>query len=744
MTFVEGSIKQYLFYNEENNYSVIRLDLLNTSEISLLQYGPTVIVCGFFPRLEEKQVYRFYGEKKDHPKYGVQFQAERFERMIIQTRWGIIDYLSSDLFKGIGPKTAEKIVDILGVNALDEIANNPDVLDKIPHMNQTKKDSIKQTIVDNRLMESTLVWLYGFDVSPKMAIKIYQHFGFEATQVIKDNPYILMEEIEGIGFKRADEIALKIGFSYDHPLRIKAIIHYLIAEYMNKYGDTFLYLDKLVEYTLSYLNANPEFIISESQIRDQIDLLVDEHRLFLDDDKVSLFSLYKAELSVAKLLKQYINQNDHSIPLEVLQSNIKDFEVYNQISYTEVQVKAIISAIENQFVVITGGPGTGKTTVIKGIKQMIESLYPSKKKKIRLAAPTGKAAKRLSEACDAEATTIHRLLGIDYEGNFAYDEFNYLDADVVIIDEVSMLDVYLAKQLFQAIKPGAKVILVGDDNQLPSVGPGQVLRDIMESDLFDIVKLNKIHRQAHDSSIISLAYDVLNQQVSEYLFQASDDMSFIRCLDQFLTNKLLGVIQQAIQNGYSLLEDIQVLVPMYKGINGIDNINQLIQEKFNPHFKEHKINHLNKTFCFKDKVMQLINQPEDGVMNGDIGEVISIIEDKEMIVDFSGVQVKYSPKDFDNLTLAYAISIHKSQGSEFRLVILPMVKSYAIMLKRKLLYTGITRAKEKLIMIGDYYALKQGILGEEQPRNTRLKDFLLSELSNNEEPANFTIDDFLE
>ena len=741
MSYIEGDIKQILFYNDENNYSVLKLSIIDTDEQEIIFTEPTIIICGFFPQLERYQRYRFYGLIKNHPKYGIQFDASRFERVMDNSIEGLVDYLSSDLFKGIGPKTARQIIDTLGLDAIEKIINQPDVLNSIPRMTEQKKAVLVSTILTNRKLETTLVWLYGFQISPKMAMKIYQKFGYESVDVIKSNPYILMDEIEGIGFKRADEIGLKIGFSYNDPLRIKAVIMFLLNEYMNKYGDTYLETNQLVQYTLQYLNTFEDFKVSMIEIEQSVTDLIFSSKIISTDDKLSLSYLYSCEKSVALKCSLFIDAIGEEFSETIIDQTIALFQQISYIDYTEEQIKAIKTAILKPFVIITGGPGTGKTTIINGIVKIYKMLTnPSVN--ILLAAPTGKAAKRLKEATSLDATTIHRLLGYDYEGNFNANEHNPLVADLIIIDEASMLDIVLAKHLFESISLKTKIVIVGDDNQLPSVGPGQVLFDFLDSDLFDTVRLQKIHRQASDSSIISLAYDVLNQHVSENLSSYNSDRKFIRANEGAVADTIIQVIDESLQQGYSLLNDIQVLIPIYKGMNGIDRINQLIQERFNKHHQAHKISYKEKTFYFQDKVLQLANQPEDGVMNGDIGVVSSIIEDKEIHVDFSGNIVKYNVKDFDNLTLAYAISIHKSQGSEFKIVIMPLVRSYTIMLKRKLLYTAITRAKEQLIMIGDYYALRNGVVSIENPRKTRLKAFLL-ETQNKEKIKSFTIEDFM-
>jgi len=741
MSYINGSINRYLFYNEENSYSVIKIKIVDTDETELTYFEPTIIVCGFFPKLDNHVNYRFRGELSHHNKYGTQYNAKTSERIIDNTFLGLVDYLSSDLFKGIGKKTAQKIVDKLGLSALDLIADDKNVLDDIPRINQDLKESIYHQIVDNRDMENTLIWLYGFEISPKMALKIYTVYGNSTINIIKENPYVLIDTVEGIGFRRADEIGLKVGFKPDSPLRISAVLYYLLNEYMNKYGDTFIEREKLVDYTITYLNRD-ENNVDKSLIDERLNQLIGEGRIIPKDNVLALSYLYRAEQYIAKKAMEF-NQEKITKHANV-ESYITEFEKVNNITYTMAQKAAIMAALNNQFVIITGGPGTGKTTVIKGIVDIYLMIHdnPKPESVIALAAPTGKATKRLAGATELTATTVHKLLGYDYTGNFSYDEDNPLDVKLLIVDEVSMMDCLLAKRLFSAVPKDTQIIFVGDANQLPSVGPGEVLNDLIKSKLFNVIELDVIHRQAENSKIISLAYDILNKEINRSLFDEFEDRVFIRVNEQFVADKVLSQIKQLIEKGYDLLEDIQVLIPVYKGLNGINRINDLIQKRFNYVNKDFSISFKEKTFFFNDKVMQLVNQPEDNIMNGDQGIVCGITEDQEMLVSFSGNVVKYNMKELDHLTLAYAVSIHKSQGSEFKCVIIPLVRSYTIMLKKKLLYTAVTRAKEKLILLGDFEAYKRGILGVDTPRNTLLKDFLQEEISK-DKTKELTIEDFL-
>ncbi len=744
MAFVEGSLKRYLFYSEDTSYSVIKLKISDTDDPDIVHFEPTIIVCGFFPKLEHDINYRFYGEITNHPKYGIQYAAERFERMVDNTYEGLLDYLSSDLFKGVGKKTAERIIDKLGMDALDKIAEDKHVLDKVERVNAKLRDSIFAEVVANKEMENTLVWLYSFDISPKMAMRIYSYYGVATINSIKENPYVLMDHIEGIGFKRADEIGLKIGFKYDSPLRISAVIYYLMNEYMNKFGDTYLEKSQLIEYTLKFLNSGIEKEVSEDLVVEQINALTEIGKLINLDDQMALKYIYNSEKILASRVMKINDAKAKGIEEDVFDKLIDDFQALNDISYTKAQKRAIYQALNNNFTIITGGPGTGKTTVIKGIVSLYNWLHNHRfnEEDIKLAAPTGKAAKRLSEATGYKATTVHKLLGYDFEGVFKYDEYNQLNAEMLIVDEASMLDCLLANKLFTAVSLNTKVIMVGDANQLPSVGPGDVLNNLITSDLFSVVELDVIHRQASDSHIISLAYDILNKSINEDFFRNFPDKQFINANDQFIAARIISKISELIEADYDLINDIQVLIPVYKGYNGIDRINSLIQSTFNKDNKEHKVKYKDKEFWYNDKVMQLVNQPEDNVMNGDQGVVIGITPNDELIVDFSENIVKYSMKDLDNLTLAYAVSIHKSQGSEFRAVIMPLSKAYTIMLKRKLLYTAVTRAKEMLVLIGDFQAFKRGVLGMDRKRNTLLNQFL-SDLMEKGEIGQVKISDFL-
>ncbi|HKL47363.1 MAG TPA: AAA family ATPase, partial [Candidatus Izemoplasmatales bacterium] len=533
-----------------------------------------------------------------------------------------------------------------------------------------------------------------------------------------------------------------VGFAFDSDIRIAAVIYYLLNEYMNKYGDTYLEREELIQYTLRFLNHQNEVSVDMDKVMTQLHHLLETGKLIQTDNLISLKYLFEAEKHVAKNLMG-LNHGQTSV-IDVTE-HLQQFEDINEITYTKAQRKAIQLALSNHVSIITGGPGTGKTTVIKGLINVYQMMRNQSLKEtdIRLAAPTGKAAKRLSESTDLSATTIHKMLGYDFQGIYKFDKHHPIDAKMIIVDEASMIDCLLMRRLLDAVKTGSILVLVGDANQLPSVGPGDVLNDLIRSDLFPIQELNIIHRQAADSHIVSLAYDVLDKQISYDLNKNKDDRIFVHAKDASIVTQVLKIITRLKQKDYALREDIQILVPMYKGINGIDRMNDIIQETFNGHHKEPSLSFGDKRFYYQDKVMQLVNQPEKNVMNGDQGIVVGIEENKTLLVDFSGNLVQYNRKELDQLTLAYCTSIHKSQGSEYKVVILPLSLAYTIMLRKKLLYTAITRAKELLIMVGDFEAFKRGVLGRDRKRNTLLKQFL-TDLANISSDNQIKIEDFLD
>lgn len=733
MNYIQGIVKALIFYSNENSYNIIKLKITDSNEdLNLFTDDDYITVTGYFPQPMRGEEIKFFGELKDNPKYGTQYVVRNYEKLSDTSIAGLIEYLSSDLFKGIGLKTATHIVNALGKDTIKLVIEDKEVLNKIPKMSTKLKEIVYEGIVDNKASENTLIKLYGYGITPRTAMKIYKKYQNETIAIIERNPYQLIYDIEGIGFERADLIAKKLGFKDNDPLRVKAMILYLYNLMGVNYGHTFLYADQLKEYLTKQLNKN-EDLVSIEEIEDYIEELVDDRIFIREDDMIKLTTINYAEENIIQKVKELTSHFNEDLDANKINNYIDLFEKINDIEYTKLQRKAIHSALKSNLFILTGGPGTGKTTVIKGIVfvyckyNQIPIEYNNSLFEVKLIAPTGRAAKRMNETTKLHAETIHRFLGYNFQGKFIFNKDNLVDADVIIVDEASMIDVYLASQFFQAIPKTTKVIIVGDEDQLPSVGPGQLLKDLIDSDMIDCVQLKTIHRQANDSNIIKLAYDVNNAKLPNDIMKAYDDRYFVSEDVNNFESRLVNIINYLQLNGYDLHEDIQVLIPMYRGKTGIDNVNILLQKEFNKNDSK-TLTHGDREFRIGDKVIQLSNQIEDNIMNGDQGLVIGITEDKNLIVDFMGNEVSYKMGDLINLKHAYAMSIHKSQGSEYKVVVMPIYRSYSIMLKRKLLYTAITRAKEKLILIGDIGSFKYGVERTEASRQSILKQKIIDRI----------------
>ncbi|QMS85611.1 ATP-dependent RecD-like DNA helicase [Candidatus Xianfuyuplasma coldseepsis] len=740
MEYIQGIVKAIIFHSEENSYTIIKIKVTDSSEqLNLFVFDDTdyVTVTGYFPVPMRGEEIKFFGTFKEHSKYGLQYVVKNYEKLSDTSIPGLIEYLSSDLFKGVGIKTAERIVNHLGKDTIQQVLDDKNVLEGVPKLSSKLIDVIHQGLIDNKAAEHTLIQLYGYGITPKMAIKIFQFYQNETIAIIQQNPYQLIYDIEGIGFERADIIAKSLGFEDDHPLRIKAMIMYLYQLMGINYGHTFLYKDQLLDYLDSALNKR-QFLVEREIIETYLQELIDEKILYIDDDVIKLGSIQYAESQIISRVKQAISQDEDEVDKKTIDNLIKLFESRDDIVFTTLQKQAIHKAISSNLFILTGGPGTGKTTVINAIVfvyakyHQIPITYNDPLFEIKLIAPTGRAAKRMNEATNIYAETIHRFLGYGFDGKFIHNKENLVDADVIIIDEASMIDVFLASQLLQSIPDDTKIIIVGDEDQLPSVGPGQVLKDLIDTDMVDYVKLNTIHRQAESSKIIDLAYDVNHGRIPRDMNDVFDDRMFVSEQVPNFTNRLISSVTYLQNQGYDLIEDIQILIPMYKGSTGIDYVNKTIQEQFNTN-NENTLEHGDRIFKIGDKVIQLTNQIEDQIMNGDQGIVVGITSEDQVVVDFFGNEVVYKKGDLINLKHAYAMSIHKSQGSEYKVVIMPVFKTYSIMLKRKLLYTGITRAKEKLIVMGDIRAFEYGVTRIEEERQSTLKDDIVAVVLTKEE-----------
>lgn len=732
---IRAYITKRIFHNSDNNFSIYKVSLEN---------GEEHVITGYFPTLSEDLLYEFEVEEVVHPRFGLQYKASKYKQATEQNKVGLISYLSSDLFFGVGVVTATKIVNHLGDDAIRKILENKNVLREIG-LNSLQTERFYQALYENQTNEKILVELYSYGLTTNLAMRLLNFYGYDVIEIIKENPYVLIEDIESIGFLRADQIAFKLGFKENDQRRIEAAIIFSIKQYIDKSGHTYLYENHLYKAISRILNINR----LEKEIQDAINSLIKNELIYKENNTYTLFEIKAIEENLAKYLLTFTKAESTNINIDSL---IETVEQTVYVDYTKQQKQAIIEAVNNPITVITGGPGTGKTTVLLGLLRVYgllnglnlnsESIIET----IGVCAPTGRAARRMSEITGMKAFTIHRLLGYDYDKKFQYDEKNQLTQQLFIIDEASMIDIFLAEQLFKAIPEGAKVVIVGDKDQLPSVGPGHVLGDIIESGTVPVIVLDEIHRQSLNSGIISLANDVNMQVATQMTLAKEEDLVYQELNQNEIIGELIKITDQSLKEGFSLIEDTQVLIPMYKGAVGIDAVNAAFQQ----HLRSNQTVFMQRgreRYYINDKVMHLVNSPDKGVMNGDIGEIINIYkttDDKEvLIVQYDDAEVIYSPAELEELTLAYAISIHKSQGSEYKQVLMPLVIGYKIMLRKELLYTGITRAKENLHILGDLSLIEYASRKLNEKRLTRLKTYLNQNIEENQESIEVSPFDFM-
>lgn len=738
--YVKGRHLVTIFHNEQNLYSVIRIRVDETNH----DYDDKeAVITGYLPKMNEEETYTYYGDFKEHPRFGLQLQATSFRKEMPQTKQGVISYLSSNLFKGIGEKTAENIVDTLGEEAISKIMNQPSILETVPKLASDKAKILYDTLRKNQGLEQAMVSLNQYGFGPQLSMKIYQVYKENTLEIVQTNPYKLVEDIEGIGFGKADDLGSQIGITGNHPDRLKAGCLYILELSSNQEGHVYLHAEFLLEKVKALLEENQKEEIEFSQIADQVIQLEEEGKIIVEDKKIYLPSLFFSEKGLVRNIKRVMEQSEYKdqFPESEFLLALGNLEDRIGVQYAPSQREAIQTALMSPMLILTGGPGTGKTTVIKGIVELYGELHgcslePNYYKNDEpypfiLAAPTGRAAKRMAESTGLPAVTIHRLLGWNGTGTFERDEDHPLEGKILIVDETSMVDIWLAHQLFKALPEHIQVIIVGDEDQLPSVGPGQVLKDLLDSACIPTVKLKDIYRQAEGSSIIELAHEMKKGQLPANLLVPQGDRSFIKCSSSQIPQAIEKIVLNAKNKGFAPM-DIQVLAPMYRGPAGIDRLNAILQEILNPNpdgtRKELKFGEV--TYRIGDKVLQLVNQPESNVFNGDMGEIVSIFYAKEntekqdmVIVSFDGIEATYTRQDLNQITLAYCCSVHKSQGSEFPIVIMPVVKSYYRMLRRNLIYTGITRSKQFLILCGEVEAMELGVSrNDELNRQTTLKE----------------------
>ena len=717
MEEVIGKLKVVVFHNKENLYSVIKVKPDDYEDKKYLT------IVGNFNIPNNTSNYKFFGEYIVHPRFGSQFVATNYEELLPTSKEEVLKYLSSPLFKGIGIKTATKVVDFLGDNAIEKIKEDPNILDSL--LNQTQKQSILSQIMQEDYFDEAVRMFMVNGLSMKMLLKIRSVYQDKMVDFVKENPYRMVDDVDGIGFKIADTLALKLGFDILDSNRIKAALLYSANMVTYETSSTYTSLDKIIAYFNKII-----YDVDEISINYFIDILIKEGKLYKEGDKFYPYKQYEAEILNTKVLTKFIKRIINNIDETEILNYISKIEKSIGIEYDNDQKNSIINCLNSGISIITGGPGTGKTTIINALIKVYELLYP--RNKIILAAPTGRASKRLSLVTGIKASTIHSHLKWDLHSNtFSINHDNPLDGDLLIIDEFSMVDNILLSKLLDASSNISQIVIVGDDDQLPSVGPGNLLKDLIESDLINVIRLNKIYRQKDISNIIKLAHHIKNNEdVSE---DFDNDVTFYETSNEMIKYKLLEYIKLAIKKGYDC-NDIQVVAPMYNGVNGIDNINIMLQEFFNPpsEFKN-EMKFGSVTYREGDKILQLKNQNEDGVYNGDIGVLVSVDkEDKgyKLTVDFDDNFVEYTSGDFVNITHAYCISVHKSQGSEYPLIIAPFSYNYQRMLAKNLIYTAITRARKKLVLIGDYNSFLYGINNNKyQKRYTTLKEKLINSVN---------------
>ncbi len=748
-TYVKGTVEMILFQNNENYYTVLKVDVQESNG----DFDDMVTVVGYFPNMAEDETYLFKGSVVQHPKYGKQLKAETFQKEIPQTKDAVIAYLSSDLFKGIGKKTAELIVETIGENAINEILKDNQVIEKVPKLSKKKQEQIVQQIISNQESEQVMIRLNELGFGSKLAMDIYKFYQHETLNVLDQNPYQLVYDIKGVGFQKADQLAQQLGIHPNHPDRLKAGLLFLVEETCIKQGHTYLPQEALINETIQLLSKNEGEDVRYEAIEDIMAQLTEEKKLIEVDHMIAIPSLYYSEIKSTQNLFRVYSHNEALTQFERsdIQLHIGEIEEMNEVHYAASQKEALECAINHKVMLLTGGPGTGKTTVIKGIVQLYSEIhgvsldyddYHNNDYPIVLAAPTGRASKRLHESTGLEAMTIHRLIGWNQETKPDDILDNEINAKLIIIDEMSMVDTWLFHQFMAAVPLDAQIIFVGDEDQLPSVGPGQIFKDLIDSNVLPRINLTEVYRQQEGSSIIELAHKMkLGEPVD--ITQRFHDRSFIPCSTEQIPDVVEKVVNNAVQKGYTMA-DIQVLAPMYRGNAGIKRLNQILQSILNPVQDKSKreIEFGDVIYRKGDKVLQLINRPNDNIFNGDIGIIVGIFWAKEnalnkdvVVVDYDGNEITYMKSDLTELTHAYCTSIHKAQGSEFPIVLMPIVKQYYRMLQKPILYTGLTRAKQSLVFLGDSEAFNMGLATEGKARLTQLYSFL-TQYFNNETDEN--------
>ena len=720
MAYIKGIFIQDIFSNPSNGYMV---GLIRVKESDITdKVNKVVTFTGIFDELKYKMVYKMEGEFVNHNKYGSQFQVSNYELVIPTDEEEIVEFLSSDLFP-IGEATAKKIVKKLGKDAINQIINDPYALDDIPRLKDEKKDRIREILNDYENTSEIVIELNKIGFSTKDSLTLLKKYSSKALKQVEDDIYLFKEDLD-ISFNELDKIARNNGYELNDERRLLALTINMMNELTFNNGDTYLYFDEMYEYIYKHTDnldrETFEYILLKLTKLDKVKK---------EKDRYYLREFYDAEHYIVDRLTRLNDKERRKLPK--LEKKIRELELVTGITYDDSQKEAIMKALNNNLTIITGGPGTGKTTIIRCIVKLLVDLFGVRAEKLALLAPTGRAARKLMETTELPAYTIHKYLKWDKENNtFEVDEYNPNKEEYIIVDEASMLDTIITSSLLKGTLLNAKYIFIGDYYQLPSVSQGQVLKDLIDSDCLDVVRLNTLYRQSEDSYITTLAHEIKNRELSENFLLKYADYNFITCRNEEILPLVEDIVTKAIDKGYTE-KDIQVLAPMYKSSSGIDALNKVLQSIMNPASPDkNEIVSGDITYREGDKILQLVNDSDNGISNGDLGYIESITttnKSKSIVIDYDGNLVTYTPKDFINITHGYAISVHKSQGGEFKMVIIPFSPSFKRMLYNKLVYTAVTRAKQSLILIGDpnsfIYGVKNNYIEE---RKTTIKELLIN------------------
>ena len=724
MNYIKGKIRNIIYQNNDNGYVVAVFRIKETNDPKMEEYvSKTVTITGIFLDINSEETFILFGEATQHERFGFQYQVKSYEKEKISSEDALIEFLSSSLIKGCGEKTAEKIVEILGMDAIEKIKNDEMVLNQIPNLSEAKKKSIRASLLEYSDADDSLLKLKELGFSILEATRIYKKYGASTKYIIESNLYVLTEIMD---FNKIDTI-YKSNHEELDVVRMKACMIEAMRRLSANNGDTYYKVEEIKD----ALKKEFDLVLDEITFEEIVYALEEENKIVLDQDLYYLTEYYDAEVDITNNLFQLNASN--TTPFYDFDRELTMLEEENKVRYNEDQRNAIKKALENKITIISGGPGTGKTTIINAIVKLYIKMHDFSPMEvlanIALLAPTGRASKKMSSSTGLPAMTIHRFLKWNKDtNNFGVNEYHKAQENLIIVDEMSMIDVSLFDALLKGIKSNVQLIMVGDVFQLPSVGPGLVLNDLILSDLFTFCPLEKIYRQSDNSYIPYLALEIKNKDLAEDFVSQKDDYNFLNVDGKYIKDMIKKICVMSKAKGLNE-EDIQILAPMYKGENGIDNLNVILQDLFNPKdTKKEEIHYGDVIYREGDKVLQLQNNPDNNVFNGDIGYIRKIIpksgKNKDLVlIDFEGVKVEYSKEELNQIKHAYAITIHKSQGSEFSHVILPISRSYYKMLYNKLIYTGVSRAKKSLVIIGEANAFMMAVNNDyASSRKTMLKE----------------------